>query len=93
MGERGLKHRPTLFHKVGVQVAPYGGAWIETIDRLKDAVNDMSLPMGERGLKQGIGIRYRSGIWSLPMGERGLKLMAPGLVIGLRSRSLWGSVD
>ena len=56
-------------------VAPYVGAWIETIYVSKYVTKDMSHPMWVRGLKHfgnGISILYKQ---SHPMWVRGLKLL------------------
>ena len=51
MRERGLKLMYLLRKWLKLIVAPHAGAWIETIQDLKDIFYNSSLPMRERGLK------------------------------------------
>ena len=51
MGERGLKLRKVMTVHCAIIVAPYGGAWLETLERYPHPAWLWSLPMGERGLK------------------------------------------
>ena len=71
--ERGLKHDSSGKMKPLSEVAPFVGAWIETLLRLFYNEHCASLPSWERGLKQisnvcGVLIKL-----SLPSWERGLK--------------------
>ena len=52
MRERGLKLMYLLRKWLKLIVAPHAGAWIETIQDLKDIFYNSSLPMRERGLKR-----------------------------------------
>ena len=56
-------------------VAPFVGAWIETLDCAHNAIDKASLPSWERGLKHRIEHARRRGLKSLPSWERGLKLL------------------
>jgi len=71
-----LKHRHGREGDPGRGVAPYAGAWIETLHWGNGHAGDRSLPTRERGLKQRRAGIYRRLIGSLPTRERGLKLMA-----------------
>ena len=72
--ERGLKPALNCFKLQFPQVAPYAGAWIETLKKSSKSINKKSLPTRERGLKL---VEARSPLRqavSLPTRERGLKL-------------------
>ena len=51
MWVRGLKHR-MLRDTLTAVVAPYVGAWIETLGIIEKNLNNSSHPMWVRGLKQ-----------------------------------------
>ena len=72
--ERGLKlYRAMSVYEWNV-VAPFAGAWIETLRLRLKTILAKSLPSRERGLKP-VSISYKIfRILSLPSRERGLKL-------------------
>ena len=72
--ERGLKPLGAEQKDADGNVAPFVGAWIETVQKRRPAfAGRLSLPSWERGLKQcGILISTEKR-WSLPSWERGLK--------------------
>ena len=74
-------------------VAPYVGAWIETLRFFATESDAASLPMWERGLKPSSRVSLSTLIASLPMWERGLKLFKMFIYQVAISRSLCGSVD
>ena len=91
--ERGLKHKflgLSVHHR---QVAPFAGAWIETIAVYATPSQFKSLPSRERGLKLFQSWFICSIGVSLPSRERGLKLPDKGGVNIHPCRSLRGSVD
>ena len=92
--ERGLKRSIGIAEYAGSEVAPYAGAWIETLSACPNMARSPSLPTRERGLKHGLVALTLSGKKSLPTRERGLKRLSvlPHQMAGKR-RSLRGSVD
>ena len=56
-----------------IYVAPYVGAWIETLLKVNNWLSDGSHPMWVRGLKLAICIPFRFIARSHPMWVRGLK--------------------
>ena len=58
---------------VEIDVAPYAGAWIETIGTILCRSGNMSLPTRERGLKPPSDAAAIPPLLSLPTRERGLK--------------------
>ena len=56
------------------QVAPYVGAWIETIEFREGLFNETSHPMWVRGLKLAVAATWARATLSHPMWVRGLKL-------------------
>ena len=89
MWVRGLKHVLTKFLAV-VVVAPYVGAWIETVLNLYKKPLNMSHPMWVRGLKRRIwqGMKIKSV--SHPMWVRGLKPYADKLARAIsESHPMW----
>ncbi len=71
--ERGLKFESLNNLALGVNVAPFTGAWIEIVTVPKGTFYITSLPSRERGLKCQEGCRPSSLVPSLPSRERGLK--------------------
>ena len=90
MWERGLKHH-NLVNAVGaLLVAPHVGAWIETDSPSQGLTSALSLPMWERGLKQGEIRDVEKDGGSLPMWERGLKHHVNlTLACGIESLPMW----
>ena len=77
-----------------LHVAPYVGAWIETIGLgYNPSVDDGSHPMWVRGLKRCIGERQCTESMSHPMWVRGLKLTHKRAVKDSTGRTLCGCVD
>ena len=76
---------------VGFRVAPYMGAWIETIDAKPTSAHTLSLPTWGRGLKQAILALEESAQESLPTWGRGLKRVC-GLfaLVSRLSLPTWG---
>ena len=72
--ERGLKLNKLGKDNAFKGVAPYAGAWIETIMQRAKALALQSLPTRERGLKLLVLCVTCSLLLSLPTRERGLKL-------------------
>ena len=94
MWVRGLKH--SLNRQTPVEgVAPYVGAWIETIpDCIALPAPAKSHPMWVRGLKPKIRLVISELIMSHPMWVRGLKPMDVKEYGGYKlSRTLCGCVD
>ena len=73
MWERGLKLVVTCLELDEKKVAPRVGAWIETIYIELNISRFASLPVWERGLKQGKMLNTTLFGMSLPVWERGLK--------------------
>ena len=75
MWVRGLKHYNNLLYYHHIKVAPYVGAWIETITICAGGADGKSHPMWVRGLKlSAISLNlYKNK--SHPMWVRGLKLI------------------
>ena len=91
--ERGLKQAIQKWCILGVLVAPYVGAWIETTDGLYYEAYTIVAPyvgawIETYGKEKGICV-YQS----LPTWERGLKRHASRLHVCINCRSLRGSVD
>ncbi|QDJ09044.1 hypothetical protein HVPorG_01692b [Roseomonas mucosa] len=94
MRERGSKRHPHHPHRLGAEVAPRAGAWIETRWWPRPWSRwDMSLPVRERGSKLHAGRRACPGIPSLPVRERGSKPDEVDPLGGRKCRSPCGSVD
>ena len=70
---RGLKHFQLLFHFHTLKVAPYVGAWIETVFVDDNDVVDSSHPTWVRGLKLSMYNSARFVVKSHPTWVRGLK--------------------
>ena len=91
--ERGLK----LFRSNGIDrkpdVAPFVGAWIETVNAVTPAQTISSLPSWERGLKPESVLCLSGNDLSLPSWERGLKHRQRCGCYPDQRRSLRGSVD
>ena len=77
----------------GHGVAPYVGAWIETVLGCLDDNRTKSHPTWVRGLKLDIGDRVISDRGSHPTWVRGLKLESHLSITLQASRTLRGCVD
>ena len=75
------------------QVAPYMGAWIETLQTLPKHSVDKSHPTWVRGLKQDTVEVGTSSKPSHPTWVRGLKLLMMNGNLSLLGRTLHGCVD
>ena len=83
-----------LFRFSSATVAPYVGAWIETIEQDSKRFAYPSHPMWVRGLKLAEAALYIiNRIKSHPMWVRGLKLIILHLLITGFCRTLCGCVD
>ena len=75
-------------------VAPYMGAWIETLSGVSACQYCRSHPTWVRGLKLSRSIRINITDWSHPTWVRGLKLFnETKLFYTILSRTLHGCVD
>ena len=73
MWVRGLKHVKHYRLLNNLQVAPYVGAWIETMIVNRKSYDNMSHPMWVRGLKLPKTAQTAAACPSHPMWVRGLK--------------------
>ena len=90
MWVRGLKHLWYIRQTKDSNVAPYVGAWIETISESTDLHVCRSHPMWVRGLKLIIDGNTSQPIMSHPMWVRGLKLnVRPGISHNIKSHPMW----
>ena len=71
---RGLKLQPLLSQYLEPKVAPYVGAWIETLKLADRVFTTMSHPTWVRGLKRIFGQEIKNVFKSHPTWVRGLKL-------------------
>ena len=90
---RGLKPTQWDPSKERIKVAPYVGAWIETVQPICTRELHTSHPTWVRGLKHGKGNHQYTGYWSHPTWVRGLKPLKMALTENLFSRTLRGCVD
>ena len=72
---RGLKLAAGFPVRIYDQVAPYAGAWVETIPFTTGAQKTWSRPTRARGLKPSGVLQVRTAQVSRPTRARGLKLM------------------
>ena len=94
MWVRGLKHVNSVNLPVASDVAPYVGAWIETIMGNAQSPARESHPMWVRGLKQQYPQVSLGNPKSHPMWVRGLKhVLIVMELLSLLSRTLCGCVD
>ena len=77
----------------GYAVAPYVGAWIETLGELYLRFIPASHPMWVRGLKRTVLQSPVTGLKSHPMWVRGLKLPTNPMYVLIVGRTLCGCVD